>query len=340
MCSLTFSIALLVVVGATWHSGEAATTTPSSANCTTSTFDGALWECASQLGISAERVRTENHNLLLYTADPETACLARCIGLLLRFWDDETGLRESTIRQYYRPDPEDHCYRNRTQRCLRTYEKDTTLKDVCERAQRAFLCYHQQYGYLQQEERFIPLTGHEMRQVQQDCLDILGLAPSRLTQYTEGYFPDDPETHCFVRCVGLRTRLYNDRTGPEVDRLYIQCDSCVDEHAFKERANACIASQRLEKRSKCSTAYRTLYHCFRDDQLELYADQRNVQGTTQKPIPASRSPVFYPTKVPVTAGSSNKLVPLAPQRTNKKEIVFKMIFPMLDHHTEQKRQRY
>ncbi|XP_058056595.1 general odorant-binding protein 45 [Anopheles bellator] len=307
-------------------------------NCTP-TFDGALKECAAQLGISSERLQEEHYNLLLFPADRDTSCLVRCIGVLLRFWDDATGLRESTIRQYYRPADEDHCYRNRTQRCLRTFERDTSLTDVCERAHRAFLCYHQQYGYLTQDNAYIPVTGHEMRQVQQDCMDILGLAPSRLKQYIEGYFPDDPETHCFVRCVGLRTKLYSDRTGPNVDRLYIQCESCLDEKVFKARANECIAAQRREKLSKCTGAYRTLYHCFRDDQLELYggttAPARQSTSTTKGASTTTRIPgkpqqyVFYPdTKAP-NSGASNALA-----QSYKNKLMFKMILETLERHND------
>uniref|UniRef100_A0A182P2R9 Uncharacterized protein n=1 Tax=Anopheles epiroticus TaxID=199890 RepID=A0A182P2R9_9DIPT len=255
-----------------------ANTLPVSNNCTTvTTFDEALQECATQLGIAPERLDQE-YNLLLYPADRDSMCLVRCIGVLLRFWNDTTGLREATIRQYYEPAPEDQCYRNRTRQCLDALEPSVT--DVCERAHRSFLCYHQQYGYLKRVDRYVPKTALEMKQIQQDCLDVFGLEASRLAQYQDGQFPDDPETQCFVRCVGLKTGLYTDRHGPNVERLYIQCESCADEAVFRARANECIAAQQRHKLSKCTAAYRTLYQCFRDDQLDLYARTTTATVTT------------------------------------------------------------
>uniref|UniRef100_A0A182LTZ3 Uncharacterized protein n=1 Tax=Anopheles culicifacies TaxID=139723 RepID=A0A182LTZ3_9DIPT len=248
-------------------------------NCTVTTFDEALQECVTQLGIPSERLNKE-YKLLLYPSDRDSMCLVRCIGVLLRFWNDTTGIREQTIRQYYQPDPEDHCYQNRTRICLDALEPSVT--DVCERAHRSFLCYHQQFGYLQRNDRYIPKTALEMGQIQQDCLDVFGLSSRRLKQYQDGHFPDDPETQCFVRCVGLRTGLYTDEHGPNVDRLYIQCDSCADEAVFRERASECIAAQRRHKLSKCTAAYRTLYQCFRDDQLDLYASITTTRVPTTK----------------------------------------------------------
>ncbi|XP_053664537.1 general odorant-binding protein 45-like [Anopheles marshallii] len=257
----------------------------STPNCTVTTFDEALQECATQLGIPPERLEQE-YSLLLFPADRDSMCLVRCIGVLLRFWNDTTGIREATIRQYYQPAPEDHCYQNRTRSCLDALEPSVT--DVCERAHRSFLCYHQQYGYLTKADRYIPKTALEMKQIQQDCLDVFGLSPRRLNQYQEGHFPDDPETQCFVRCVGLRTGLYSDRYGPNVDRLYIQCDSCADESVFRERAGECIAAQRRHKLSRCTAAYRTLYQCFRDDQLDLYASITTTKvPTTERPTKSS-----------------------------------------------------
>ncbi|XP_049282762.1 general odorant-binding protein 45-like [Anopheles funestus] len=248
-------------------------------NCTVTTFDEALQECAIQLGIPSIRLEKE-YKLLLYPADRDSMCLVRCMGVLLRFWNDTTGIREATIRQYYQPAPEDHCYQNRTRICLDALEPSVT--DVCERAHRSFLCYHQQYGYLKKDDRYIPKTALEMKQIQQDCLDMFGLSPHRLDQYQDGHFPDDPETQCFVRCVGLKTGLYTDQHGPNVERLYIQCDSCADETVFRERASECIAAQRRHKLSKCTAAYRTLYQCFRDDQLDLYASITTTKVPTTK----------------------------------------------------------
>ncbi|XP_053677662.1 general odorant-binding protein 45-like [Anopheles nili] len=280
-------------------------------NCTgttPTTFDGALQECASQLGIAPERLEKECYNLLLHPADRDSMCLVRCIGVLLRFWNDTTGLRESVIQQYYQPAPEDTCYRNRTQRCLEALEP--TVTDVCERAHRSFLCYHQQFGNLVRADRYVPKTPLEMRQVQQDCLDILGLSPKRLVLYREGHFPDDAETQCFVRCVGLRTGLYSDKQGPNVDRLFVQCESCADEQVFRDRANECIASQRRHKLSKCTAAYRTLYECFRDDQLDLYAS-------------FTKTPVMYSTttSAPVSMPPANALAGYARKTSSKRHFV-------------------
>ncbi|KFB38961.1 AGAP009402-PA-like protein [Anopheles sinensis] len=314
-------IYLIGAIGVTLGRAEA------TSNCTTS-FDAALNECATQLGISPDRLENE-YKLLLYPADRDSMCLVRCVGILLRFWNDTTGLRESAIRQYYKPAPEDICYRNRTQCCLDALEP--TVTDVCERAHRSFLCYHQQYGYLTKQDRYVPKTSLEMRQVQQDCLDILGLAPTRLQQYREGIFPDDPETHCFIRCVGLRTELYSDRDGPNVDRLYIQCESCADEKVFKDRANECIASQRRQKLSKCTAAYRSLYQCFRDDQLDMYA---GITTTTSIKTSPTTTPV--PTvapKRPEGYFKSNALAgyPIKKQKRERQALQLEIVFEDLSN---------
>lgn len=282
MCSnrSAFGLLLLAWLASVTILGVEAYTTPppTTANCTTvSTFDAALQECVVQLGIAPERLDQE-YNLLLYPADRDTMCLVRCIGVLLRFWNDTTGLREATIRQYYEPAPEDQDYQNRTRSCLAALEPSVT--DVCERAHRSFLCYHQHYGYLRKTDRYVPKTPLEMKQIQQDCVDVYGLDPARLNHYQDGQFPDDPETQCFVRCVGLRAGLYTDRDGPNIDRMYIQCESCADETLFRAKAGECIAAQRRHKLSKCTAAYRTLYHCFRDDQLDMYASLTTTAAAT------------------------------------------------------------
>uniref|UniRef100_A0A182KHC5 Uncharacterized protein n=1 Tax=Anopheles christyi TaxID=43041 RepID=A0A182KHC5_9DIPT len=300
--ALAWLVRVLLMVGSVEaYAGSAPNPT---SNCTT-TFDEALQECATQLGIPAERLEQE-YNLLLYPADRDSMCLVRCIGVLLRFWNDTTGLREATIRQYYEPAPEDQCYLNRTRACLDALEP--TVTDVCERAHRSFLCYHQQFGYLRKVDRYVPKTPLEMKQIQQDCLDMFGLEANRLAQYQDGQFPDDPETQCFVRCVGLKTGLYSDQDGPHVGRMYIQCDSCADEAVFRERASECIAAQhQRHKLSKCTAAYRTLYQCFRDDQLDLYASSTTVSVPTSTGARiATKSPVNAIPALSVRKGSLDK----------------------------------
>ncbi|XP_058065125.1 general odorant-binding protein 45-like, partial [Anopheles bellator] len=46
-----------------------------------------------------------------------------------------------------------------------------------------------------------------------DCMQYLQVPPSRCEQYLALNFPNDPQTMCLVRCVGLNLRWWNDTTG-------------------------------------------------------------------------------------------------------------------------------
>ncbi|XP_052870985.1 general odorant-binding protein 45-like, partial [Anopheles cruzii] len=46
-----------------------------------------------------------------------------------------------------------------------------------------------------------------------DCMQYLQVPPSRYEEYSALNFPNDPQTKCLVRCVGLNLRWWNDTTG-------------------------------------------------------------------------------------------------------------------------------
>uniref|UniRef100_A0A182QU73 Odorant-binding protein n=1 Tax=Anopheles farauti TaxID=69004 RepID=A0A182QU73_9DIPT len=46
-----------------------------------------------------------------------------------------------------------------------------------------------------------------------DCMEYLQVPGYRYAEYAANCFPDDPETKCLLRCVGLNLRWWNDTTG-------------------------------------------------------------------------------------------------------------------------------
>ncbi|XP_035784338.1 uncharacterized protein LOC118462612 [Anopheles albimanus] len=109
----------------------------------------------------------------------------------------------------------------------------------------------------------------------QDCLEYLRLPGERFELYAALHFPDDAETKCLVRCIGLNLRWWNDTTGVQkaVIGNFFQPDPSDTEYQY--RTGACI-EKRLGSLSGsagsapddcCCRAYET-FQCY----LQFYGN--------------------------------------------------------------------
>lgn len=180
-------------------------------------------------------------------------CSVRCRGLVDRLWDDQSGLGLS-ITQFYKPDPEDKCYLNRTVRCL----KGVSATESCSRVDKYVQCFNDQYGRKDTETaRFIPFTAVQHTRILMECAAIQGIPVESLQRAAENGSELSQEA-CLLRCFLIRQGLYSDAGGLDLERLEVQCGgygSGWDPVAVRQ----CIA--KVEDCDKCSKVQRIAKEC-------------------------------------------------------------------------------
>ncbi|XP_052870986.1 general odorant-binding protein 45-like [Anopheles cruzii] len=89
-----------------------------------------------------------------------------------------------------------------------------------------------------------------------DCMQYLQVPPSRYEEYQALNFPNDPQTRCLVRCVGLNLRWWNDTTGVHTSVIanFFRPDP-TDVH-YERATKECV-----EHRLKPTPANPTLQDC-------------------------------------------------------------------------------
>lgn len=199
--------------------------------CLEKSFQQAQRECLQYLNISYSRW-SEYVDAHEYPRDHETKLLIRCIGLVLRFWDDYTGLQPAVIKNFFLPDANDAAYVNRTTQCLKRVMHRVTKKDFVSLAYESFCCYYHQYGNLAVTPQYVPQTARELLQFKSECSEILRNLSGNETQ----------RSTCLVRCVLLQANLWCDEHGFLLDRAYVQFGQDEDEDAYVQTAVECIDS--------------------------------------------------------------------------------------------------
>lgn len=98
----------------------------------------------------------------------------------------------------------------------------------------------------------------------QVCARDLSVPPDRFEQYRLLIFPDEPDTHCFVRCLLLGIRAWHDQTGVRhsaLQQYFSPEDNPVDAYARVQTcldyvSNSCAATE------SCTKAYWSL-NCYK-----------------------------------------------------------------------------
>ncbi|KAL1381549.1 hypothetical protein pipiens_013384 [Culex pipiens pipiens] len=207
--------------------------------------------CSDYLGIPETRVA--QYNASVYPPDRDTMCMIRCAGIILGFWDDGKGSAAG--------------------RCPAVLPTVPTCNpaDACAKAYFSFRCV------LRRAEPTTPppptppptiesdkLTPEKYLKAQATCAKILRIPPNHLQLYKQGIFPDDAETRCLFRCLGIRTNLYSDTEGPDLERLHAQFAEDQPLEEFKAKAQLCMEANRPLVKDNCTAAYRNLYLCFKE----------------------------------------------------------------------------
>uniref|UniRef100_A0A182WEA3 Odorant-binding protein n=1 Tax=Anopheles minimus TaxID=112268 RepID=A0A182WEA3_9DIPT len=96
----------------------------------------------------------------------------------------------------------------------------------------------------------------------QDCMEYLQVPGYRYVEYASNNYPDDPETKCLIRCVGLNLRWWNDTTGmqPAVMERFFHPDETDAE--YENRTAQCL-EQHLTNGTELSDCCCVAYESFR-----------------------------------------------------------------------------
>ncbi|XP_049299009.1 general odorant-binding protein 45-like [Anopheles funestus] len=225
-------------------------------------FDEMVLECAELMSITPSKLSAMRSGVLV--KDTETKCLLRCVGVSGRFWSDYTGLRKEILARYFLPDAADTQHVNRTQICLNelpTLPLDSKL--CCNLALESFLCFYYNYGNLRQNRIFVPLDHLQLQHVTARCMEVHQLTKDLLMSMGEDEMDSNGSIHCLVRCIGIKTGIYSDRAGVNMDRIYAQYGDGYCEADFKTNASECIKRQSERTYGNtCKKAYHLLYKCF------------------------------------------------------------------------------
>ncbi|XP_055591304.1 general odorant-binding protein 45-like [Uranotaenia lowii] len=215
-----------------------------------------------------------NHNAVLksiYGVDSEClqylqynhVCSVRCRGIVAGFWNDSGRFPLETVCRFYRPDAEDYDFYNRTQRCLQTEREYSTEKSVCAKASCSVQCYNDQYGQLEPTcPRYIPTSYLRLVQLMMDCIKFLQLPKAVLQKILQNGPMSAPEGLCVVRCFGIRAGWYHDSSGPDLERIAVQCGGYENEVSVNRKSKQCIRRLQADNSlDQCQFAARSMIEC-------------------------------------------------------------------------------
>ncbi|XP_058127119.1 general odorant-binding protein 45-like [Anopheles ziemanni] len=230
-------------------------------------------ECVTYLRIPRARLAVYNEHI--YPQDIETKCMVRCMGLNLGWWNDTVGVKESALRAYFHPDPDDCQHERRTYHCLKSQRLDSYAPqglDPCERAYESFRCYYEQYGNIVVTPQFVPFSPLRMAAVMEDCAAIMHL-PKTVggcsRKDAAGSLHATRDVGCFLRCVFLRSGLYSEQYGPNLDRIYVQGHGYYNATRFRDNTMACYNHLKSTCLDECDLIYRFVNECFPEGGVNL-----------------------------------------------------------------------
>lgn len=101
-----------------------------------------------------------------------------------------------------------------------------------------------------------------------ECVTILHVPEDNLNEYKMDNFPNDEKTQCYVKCMMGKLRLFDERTGFNVERLVLQLGQDKREIDTKATIENC-ADQNTPKTDACEWAYRGFY-CIRQAEFTFH----------------------------------------------------------------------
>lgn len=192
--------------------------------------------------------------------DPQEDCMARCQTLLTHDWDDNVGM-QSVYDRFFQPSPVDGCNFNRTQRCLSTKLPKIPPEDKCIRASESIQCYLDQFGEVMMDTpKYVRSSWLQERQIFRECAAMLGFSEQRILQVQNDTDYSLQDSRCLLRCFMIRSGLYSDSDGLNLERFYVACGGYDDE--FYRNVTQCITNVRASSPcDRCSLAHRLVMEC-------------------------------------------------------------------------------
>lgn len=202
-------------------------------------------------------------------SDEESTCVCRCELIKLGLWDSCRGHQpEVPSDQYYDPDPEDRCYRERLRQCLG--ERLTPGKDQCSKAFVYYKCYNDQYGTVFLDRvGYVPSGQLKHEQMLRDCAEMLQLSKKDLKTIAENPLYAVESGKCLIRCFLIREGLYNDHCGFSEDRVFAQFAKKNDRENFLKRLQYCYDRLKSELWDHCTLATRLVQDCLDENATAL-----------------------------------------------------------------------
>ncbi|XP_049290642.1 general odorant-binding protein 99b-like [Anopheles funestus] len=104
-----------------------------------------------------------------------------------------------------------------------------------------------------------------------------GMTEDLKARYRANAFPDDPVTHCFVRCLGLTLNLYDDEEGVDLHANWEYLGKVDDEIEFIAKHRDCLDNRNLALiDNPCDRAY-SAFQCLKE---EYGMDQSSSNSTS------------------------------------------------------------
>ncbi|XP_019564758.2 general odorant-binding protein 45 [Aedes albopictus] len=221
------------------------------------TIDQAVRECGILWNVSPDFfedfVRTGSGN------STELKELVRCASIWCRWCNVSAhDVVYEVLQNYFNPSPNDQCFLNRTERCMKAALKDLPYTAVLERAFVSFLCYFNQYGNLNRSVQYIPSMPPQEQQVALDTLRIHSVPRETLKDFNEGVFQEGT-FECLLRTLLVRLNLYSDTEGPNVKRLYNQDGN--EGYLTPETAECVVEARKSCLGDRCELAQITVKNC-------------------------------------------------------------------------------
>lgn len=231
-----------------------------------SPLDHVIETCGRDLQVCESKLAS--YRALSFPDDRETQCFIKCVLIELQAWSNPRRLlKHSTIQQYFIPDAADYSFEDRTRRCLDQTLPNCIPGDSCSRAYWTFLCYKDNYGNLiRQPNQFIPPTELDIAQHQLDCADILRIPREELLNaetLTNG-------SNCYARCILLRSEVYSDESGLDLDRLYVLLGYDTEKQAFIQYAQQFLATDSANCQTDRCLAAQVPYQLFHELLVKLF----------------------------------------------------------------------
>ncbi|KFB40107.1 AGAP000580-PA-like protein [Anopheles sinensis] len=264
-------ILLLLLPFAPWSLGDPST----GHGYDTKSFTQAYLECLQYLNISSQPMLEYDASAL---SNASGNCLLRCIGLNLRWWDDQTGLLERPLLQFFRQLPDTETL-SQARACVAKLDNPTV--EPCAGAYSSFRCYSDVLGEVVAYPEYVVPSREEAGQIIRHCVLVLQVPPEQIANYmAAGSFLHDDKGTSVLRCVVTRLGLYSDAAGVLVDRLRLLLSPASSMSDAEVRlAKQCEANVRHSHADACYIAAYSVETCYgRQAFAELWAAMADEYG--------------------------------------------------------------